>query len=186
MWWLIGCWNTATRFGMRRLRRTPVPESWTSSSKKPKPPIARGRRPRSREIKRVAGFVVLRCFQCNAARNWVCFPLRCRPATSGHFARILPRIDAGPHPGPLPSNGREDSCRPRSVDGGLSGISSRGYLSETAEDSPSPGGEGRGEVEPFLRALHSAVHLRSSCGFAALCSRRPVREPCSQTKSPHK
>jgi hypothetical protein len=39
---------------------------------------------------------------------------------------------------------------------------------------PLLGGEGRGEVEPLLRALHSAVRLRPGCDFAALCPICPL------------
>jgi hypothetical protein len=34
-------------------------------------------------------------------------------------------------------------------------------------DSPSPGGEGQGEVEPLLHTLDSALHLRPGCGCRA-------------------
>jgi len=57
MLWLIGCWNIAKHFGIRKSQRTPVQESWTRSLKKPRPAIARGRRPLFREIKRVAEFL---------------------------------------------------------------------------------------------------------------------------------
>ena len=92
--------------------------------------------------------------------------------------RNAPRIDAAPHPGPLPSDGRGNNHWLSWVGGWLSGQCSRGFPRETADDSPSPlsavgpakadGGEGRGEVEPLHRALHSAARLRSGCGFVAL------------------
>ena len=44
------------------------------------------------------------------------------------LARILPQIDGGPHPGPLPSDGRGNGCRPPSVDAWRSGECSRGLL----------------------------------------------------------
>ena len=39
-------------------------------------------------------------------------------------------LDAGPHPGPLPSDWRGKGCCPSSVGGGLSGISSGGFSAE--------------------------------------------------------
>ena len=36
-------------------------------------------------------------------------------------------LDAGPHPGPLPSDGRGDGCRPSSVGGELHGLRSRRF-----------------------------------------------------------
>ena len=65
--WLIGCWNTAKPFGIRKSLLTLAPGSWTRSLRKPKPPIAQERQRPFREIKRVAGF--LEAFQSAAAKR---------------------------------------------------------------------------------------------------------------------
>jgi hypothetical protein len=70
------------------------------------------------------------------------------------FREDLLRIDAGPHPGPLPSDGRGNGYRPPSVEGAFSNQCSRTFFTQTADSSPSPlsaagpakadGGEGPG------------------------------------------
>ena len=114
------------------------------------------------------------------------FPRYGRP--SRHFAGILLRIDADPHPIPLPSDGRGNSYSPPSANGGLSGQRSRGLFSETADDSPSPlsavshakadggeglppacretgegareaAGEGPGQVEPLLASRQNPCDI---------------------------
>jgi hypothetical protein len=99
------------------------------------------------------------------------------------FREDLLRIDAGPHPGPLPSDGRGNGYCPPSVEGALSNQCSRRFFTQTADGSPSPlsavgpakadGGEGRGEVEPLLRRpplrCPSPLRLRlAALGFLRL------------------
>ena len=67
-------------------------------------------------------------------------------------------IDDGPHPGPLPSDGRGNGHRQSWVDGWLSVQCIRRFFGEADDGSPSPlsavgpakadGGGGRGVVEP--------------------------------------
>jgi hypothetical protein len=112
------------------------------------------------------------------------FPRYGRP--SRHFAGILLRIDADPHPIPLPSDGRGNSYSPPSANGGLSGQRSRGLFSETADDSPSPlsavshakadGGEG---LPPACRETGEGAREAAGegPGGRAIASRPPFRCP---------